>query len=301
LRASALSFHRINETMQCKRRIYVGRELKRVPLDFNWPMKKVWGGYVNHWYNVTAPCDCCDGKTMSPFARELHDKWWGYTPFSPEENGSVPFDLEEPTIMAFAQRNLKSDPGFYGEGEVALIREAKRLARHFNKGWMHHLSQADVDALAASERGLPPGVEPTASAVNKYSLSAFGWGSTQSYTLIQARCDAAGQPYDCQKCGGEGCIWPSEQAKQAAEDWEREEPPTGDGYQMWETVSEGSPISPVLATPEELASWLEANPSGIDEGTTAAQWLAFINGPGWAPSMMSGPGGMMSGVQAVTS
>jgi hypothetical protein len=277
----------------------MGRELKRVPLVFNWPIKKVWGGYINHFRNVAAPCDCCDGKGMSPFARELHDKWWGYVPFSPEENESVAFSHEEPAIVAFARRNLKGDSGFYGAGDAALICEAKRLAALFNKGWIHHLSQADVDVLAASERGLPKGVEPTASAVNRYSLSAFSWGSMESYTLIVARCEAAGQPYDCQKCGGEGCIWPSEQAKQAAEDWKSTEPPTGEGYQMWETVSEGSPISPVFATPEELASWLEVNPSGIDEGTTADQWLAFIKGPGWAPSMIGTAGGLVTGVQGM--
>lgn len=35
------------------------------------------------------------------------------------------------------------------------------------------------------------------------------------------------------------------------------EPPTGDGYQLWETTSEGSPISPIFTTIEELAEWCE--------------------------------------------
>lgn len=33
------------------------------------------------------------------------------------------------------------------------------------------------------------------------------------------------------------------------------EPPVGEGYQLWETTSEGSPISPVFSTAEELADW----------------------------------------------
>ena len=37
------------------------------------------------------------------------------------------------------------------------------------------------------------------------------------------------------------------------------EPPEGEGYQLWETTSEGSPVSPVFATLEELCSWCETN------------------------------------------
>lgn len=35
------------------------------------------------------------------------------------------------------------------------------------------------------------------------------------------------------------------------------DPPMGDGYQLWETTTEGSPISPVFVTLEELAEWCE--------------------------------------------
>lgn len=35
------------------------------------------------------------------------------------------------------------------------------------------------------------------------------------------------------------------------------DPPDGEGFQLWETTSEGSPISPVFTTPEELAEWCE--------------------------------------------
>ena len=33
-------------------------------------------------------------------------------------------------------------------------------------------------------------------------------------------------------------------------------PPEGPGWQVWETVSEGSPISPVFATREDLIDWI---------------------------------------------
>ena len=82
-------------------------------------------------------------------------------------------------------------------------------------------------------------------------------------------------------------------------DW-KIHPPTGDGYQLWETVTEGSPISPVFATPEELADWLVApdNDTSITRGTTRDQWLAMIRGPGWSPSMIEGDGkGVRAGTQ----
>lgn len=37
------------------------------------------------------------------------------------------------------------------------------------------------------------------------------------------------------------------------------EPPTGGGYQLWETTSEGSPSSPVFKTLDELCGWCELN------------------------------------------
>ena len=77
------------------------------------------------------------------------------------------------------------------------------------------------------------------------------------------------------------------------------EPPTGEGWQVWETVSEGSPISPVFATPEELARHMTLTRWGADRGTSYEAWLAFITGPGWAPSMVcSAEHGVQTGVQA---
>ena len=77
-------------------------------------------------------------------------------------------------------------------------------------------------------------------------------------------------------------------------------PPKGDGYQLWENTSEGSPLSPVFETPEELAEWLEANEASSFGSMTCSydQWLDFIRGPGWAPSMIIQNGKMRSGVCA---
>ncbi len=70
-------------------------------------------------------------------------------------------------------------------------------------------------------------------------------------------------------------------------------------WQMYEDTTEGTPISPVCATPEELAHWLADNGASSfgDMTATYDQWLAMIR-QGWAPSMVVGGGqGIRSGVE----
>jgi hypothetical protein len=75
--------------------------------------------------------------------------------------------------------------------------------------------------------------------------------------------------------------------------------PKGNGYQLWETTSEGSPVSPVFETPEELARWLaDNNASSFGSQTESYEtWLKFIKGPAWAPSMVRDSEGLRSGVK----
>src|SRR5579871_6863164 len=54
----------------------------------------------------------------------------------------------------------------------------------------------------------------------------------------------------------------------------RLDPPVGEGWQRWETTTEGSPSSPVVATAVELASWAaEAATSFGDVHLSRAHWL----------------------------
>lgn len=71
--------------------------------------------------------------------------------------------------------------------------------------------------------------------------------------------------------------------------------------QMYEDTSEGTPISPVMETPEELARWLADNGASAFGHDTAdyESWLATIK-RGWAISAIWSPGtGMQSGVTAL--
>ena len=46
-------------------------------------------------------------------------------------------------------------------------------------------------------------------------------------------------------------------------------PPTGDGFQLWETTTDGSPMSPVFAVLDDLCVWCAGNLSfaGKERGT----------------------------------
>lgn len=68
-------------------------------------------------------------------------------------------------------------------------------------------------------------------------------------------------------------------------------------FQVWETVSEGTPVTPPFATREELVAHLVANGDDWDQkrgdgGWSRAAAEKFV-GEGWAPSMISvtGSGG----------
>jgi hypothetical protein len=293
----------------------MGRELKRVPLDFGWPINVIWGGYLNPFSTQSTKCPDCDGTGSSPESKLLSDQWYGKAPFRPEDRGSVPLTPDTPAVRAFAERNVNHAGHFYGTGDDAIRREARRLADMWNTQWCHHLNELDVAALLKEERlhdlthtwkqgeGWKPKIPkhvPTPEEVNTWALSGFGHDSINSWICVRAECKRLGFNQACGRCDGEAVLWPSKAIKRQCERWKAAEPPAGEGFQLWETVSEGSPISPVFDTPERLADWLVAHPWGnLDKGTTRGQWLAFIKGPGWAPSMISDGSGVHSGVQAV--
>lgn len=72
-------------------------------------------------------------------------------------------------------------------------------------------------------------------------------------------------------------------------------------YMMYESTSEGTPISPPFETPERLAKWLADNKASSFADFTASyeEWLRVVRG-GYAPSLMYSPKtGLISGVEAM--
>jgi len=267
--------------------------MKRVPMDFNWPQDKTWGGYLNPYYAQSTECDQCDGSGYSREARHLTDQWYGKAPFRPEDRGSVPLTIHTPAVRAFAERNCSNSFGFHGTDEDAVRREAARLIAMWNVQWCHHLNADDVAALIAESRlmdfthtwnkdtGWIPKSDfthPTPEEVNTWSLRGFGHDSINQWVVVKAECKRLGISCSCTKCGGKGELWPSPEVEQAAEEWTETEPPTGDGYQLWQTTSEGSPASPVFATIEDLCEWCETNATTFGRATaTAAEWREMLD------------------------
>lgn len=83
-------------------------------------------------------------------------------------------------------------------------------------------------------------------------------------------------------------------------------------FQVYETVSEGTPVTPPFATKEELVEYLVTNGDLWDqrrraEGNTIMNcdpWSRktaehFVYGTGWAPSMIMDSQGLRSGVEAM--
>jgi hypothetical protein len=324
----------------------MSRKLRRVPSSFNWPLKKIWGGYVNPYYGQAIECPDCehghdrtDGRPDANAAL-FYDQWYGTAPFDPVAYGARPLTIDHPGVQAFARRNIEAAPDYYmsstekraraefrrgvmegfpddepfhcfptWEEDAAIAREAERLLDLWRGQWSHHLIQADVDALLEHDRlwnftrvprdagqavvvairmafhntnsWLPEsnGRHPTADEVNDWSIGGMSHDSINSMYCIKARCEREGVPYLCARCKGSGKIWPSPEIEQKCEDWQKEDPPTGDGYQLWEDCSEGSPVSPVFASLEELCAWAAEHATTFAHfKATKEEWREMLDG-----------------------
>ena len=239
----------------------MGREIKRVPLNFAWPKDKIWEGYLNpHYQGHCSDCPECNGKGATTAFQRLEDL------------------VSLLLLSAEDAQQGKAHPYF----EQAPLYNTQGMA-----------VSTDIVELTTGLSGRAP-------------QGLIGHGACARFTTTNAIIKAAGLKKTwgtCPKCKGEGSVWDKPQNKARAARWRRKEPPKGKGWQLWETVSEGSPISPVFAAPEALADWLVTNPDykwrRNDAGTTREQWLRFICGPGWAPSMIAREGMVQAGVQAV--
>lgn len=93
------------------------------------------------------------------------------------------------------------------------------------------------------------------------------------------------------------------------------DPPKGEGWQLWQTVSDG-PVTPVFETPEALIDYMNEpvppakRPRYAPEAYPKMPWAQgwrrevaekFVRGAGWAPSMVYTPEtGLVGGAEFVT-
>lgn len=286
----------------------MGRELRRIALGWDFPIGQTWTGYLNPHDGERKKCPRCAGSGESVAMRLLSMVWYRHR--HDEARAFIvsalagPYNLPRPLLRFVA-----------GELEAGV-------------GWSRRLDQRDVDALAAAERlwdftrvprtegqrevvrekvaaggnsWLPEsnGYRPTADEVNAWSKRGLGHNAINAWVCSKARAKRYGViARRCGSCRGTGVVPDADLARKIRA-WRPTEPPAGPGYQIWQTVSEGGPVSPVFEKPEDLARWMVANDTSITRGTTFRGWMDFILGPGWAPAMIMTGGKMMSGVEAV--
>jgi hypothetical protein len=119
---------------------------------------------------------------------------------------------------------------------------------------------------------------PTPEQVNVWNLKTMGHDAINRSICVETRAKELGVYGYCECCNGEGEIWFSDEIKQLAENWEQVEPPIGEGFQMWENTSEGSPMSPVFETFDELCEWCSENASifGTNQFVSKEEWIKCL-------------------------
>lgn len=187
--------------------------------------------------------------------------------------------------------------------------ETKKIADNFYEGerWKYNITQADVDHLVSegrlkswnsATRSWEPWSGLTAAMVNEAQLGHpmhdLSLDGCCQYMLVEFRAKQRGVYGHCAYCGGKGHLWPDDSFEKLSEDWTSTPPPDGPGWQLWETVSEGSPISPVFPTAEGLIDWIVET-----QGASREAAEKFVRGAGWVPSMAMVDGQCYVGIEAI--
>lgn len=222
----------------------MGREIKRVPLDFDAPINEPWAGYQPpRWRSCPSP-DCSNGQTRT---------------------GAWVHAIIYPLLML--DRPLASERDLHP--------------------WLAE--------LPLRPSGLPTSdaVEFCTALAGRAGNSPFGHDAIDQWRSVEALLRGAGLSKDffrCKVCDGHA-IHPDDLA--ASEAWERTEPPAGDGWQLWQTVSDG-PISPVFATSDGLVAYLATTGDAWGHVWRREAAEAFMR-EGWAPSFVGIGGRLLMG------
>lgn len=232
----------------------MGREIRRVPLDFDAPLCEVWEGFLMPRELQLPQCPSC---REHPGVTRAH-AW---------------LDAIVHVLLTLAEEHDESR-------NAQLDRPPNPW---LTAPWTPSIGRPspDIIELTGGLAGRPVG--------------PFGHDAIDRWAAAFTIARAAGLPEHwgrCPTCNGRGDVGTDEQ-RRLVEEWRRTDPPTGEGWQVWETVSEGSPITPVFATAEALVDHLAtvgySGPRGGDGPLRRPAAEALVR-EGWAPSGFGGPG-----------
>ena len=219
----------------------MGRELKRVPLDFKYPTNMVWKGYMTPYRSQK--CEACGQTGLNPATHEIERAWYDF-----DGNGVRWCD------------NITQD-------EVDALVEAGRL-HDFTSEWKDgkwvKIEGRKVTADEVNAANIRPGLG--------------GHDAINRWICVETRAKRLGVYGTCEHCGGEGAIWHTERFRKLAEKWKGYDPPAGEGFQLWTTTTEGGPVSPVFATLDELCAWCEHGATTFgSQKASAAEWKSMLD------------------------
>ncbi len=250
----------------------MGRILKRVPLDFKWTLNQKWKGYLNPYRSYR--CETCDGGGYNVETKKIYDEWYGF------DNAVYKPNPYRPN----ARYNVRAHNNNITESEVEALVRGGRLSDLMD-GWYHFNDEKNV--WEKCDRSLPQGqrwVEcdqptfPTPEEVNIWNMTGMGHDAINASICVRTIAQERGVYGMCECCDGDGEIWFSDEIKELSYNWERVDPPVGEGYQMWENTSEGSPQSPVFETLDELCEWCSENASifGTSQFVSKEEWMKCL-------------------------
>lgn len=217
----------------------MSREVRRVPLAFDWPLEEVWEGYLMPDRLDEVTCQECGGKGQTTA------RLW---------------------LIASAQMILMLAEDLRDQ------QLGRPMHTYFAEFYTTSYGTRPSEDIAEVAAGLADG-----------PVGTFGYCSSDGWRAARKIITAAGLDPDvwgvCRACGGHGATeaYPGQRAEAAA--WEPVDPPAGEGWQAWETTSEGSPISPVFPDAEGLIDWCTRSPRigfGGRGSLTREQAEAFV-------------------------
>lgn len=147
----------------------MGRELKRVPFDFDWPLNEVWLGFINPYYGKCSDdCPECNSTGLTPLARALTDLWYAFDPYDVIRIAkAVPYHPAKKKVISFIREKLNQ----------------ARMPRC--RCWSYNIDQDDVKALWDEGRLYDfkrvSEIMPTAETVNNWAQNSLGHDAINSH------------------------------------------------------------------------------------------------------------------------
>ena len=232
----------------------MGRTMKRVPMDFDWPLGRVWKGFLNPYEGCDCPWCYDEGRRSS----------YGYTK-----------EAREYEKLWYGQYCGEYVPHPYRPGERYCPSKRPYTLERWEYDFIVSNDRLRKDLFECDPKDVPPFEELTEWLL-RHNLS-LRIDAIFVSMMCDEYCRRKGVPSSCPHCNGSGKVWQTDELKRLHEEWERIEPPTGDGWQLWETTSEGSPSSPVFATFDELCEWCAENATTFASyKATKEEWAQML-------------------------